>query len=139
MSNLTAFFAQNAIKNENVKYAASKRFVGADQKPMEWEICGITSEEDESIRKACVKVVSDGKGKRRQETDFNAYLGRLAARCTVFPNLNDASLQDSYKVMGADVLLKTMLNPGEYSAYIAKVQEVNGFESMSELVEEAKN
>lgn len=49
-------------------------------------------------------------GKRNQyvpETDYNAYLGKLDARCTVFPNLDDAELQNSYGVMGADALLKT--------------------------------
>jgi len=119
-----------------------KDFVGKDGKPMVWEICGITSEEDELIRKSCThKVQVPGKKNQfTQETDFNKYLGKLAARCTVFPNLNDAELQDSYKVNGSDALLKTMLKPGEYADYLAKIQEVNGFElSMEELVDEAKN
>lgn len=42
--------------------------------------------------------------------------------------------------MGAEALLKTMLTPGEYADYAAKVQEVCGFEtSMEELVSDAKN
>lgn len=42
--------------------------------------------------------------------------------------------------MGEDALLKAMLTPGEYSDYLAKVQEVNGFDiAMDELVEDAKN
>jgi hypothetical protein len=58
----------------------------------------------------------------------------------VFPNLNDAELQDSYGVKSADELLKKMLLPGEYSEYKAKVMEVNGYDmSMEELVDEAKN
>jgi len=42
-------------------------------------------------------------------------------------NLDDIELQNSYGVMGADALLKTMLTPGEYPEYMEKVQEVNGF------------
>ena len=109
---------------------------------LQWEICCITSEEDEGIRKSCTRKVPVP-GKRNQftqETDYNKYLGKLAARCTVFPNLNDAELQDSYGVNGSDALLKTMLKPGEYADYLAKIQEVNGFEvTLEDLVDEAKN
>ena len=67
-------------------------------------------------------------------------MGKLAARCTVYPNLNDASLQDSYGVMGADALLKKMLTAGEYAEYLMKIQEINGFDvSFEDKVEEAKN
>ena len=94
------------------------------------------------MRKACTEKVPVP-GKKNQylpETDYETYLGKLAAKCTVFPNLNDAELQDSYGVMGADTLLKKMLKPGEYQDYLKKVQEVNGFDvTMSDLVEEAKN
>lgn len=142
MSNLSAFLSQNAVKEENVKYVASKRFLDADGNPMEWEIKSITSKEDEALRKSCTrKVQVPGKrGQYTQETDYSTYVGKLAATCTVFPNLHDKELQDSYGVMGDDTLLKTMLKPGEYADYLNKVQETNGFEaSMEELVDEAKN
>jgi len=142
MSNLSAFLAQNALKAENVKFSASKRFVDENGKPMEWEIKSVTSEEDERIRRDCTKKVQiPGKrGQYTQETDYNKYVGKLAAACTVFPNLNDADLQNSYGVMGDDALLKTMLQPGEYADYLTKVQEVNGFDTtFDELVDEAKN
>jgi hypothetical protein len=142
MSNLSFFLRQNAIKDNNIKYVASKRFVDDKGKPVEWEICGITSEEDEDIRKACTrKVQVPGKrGQYTPETDFNEYLGKLASRCTVNPNLNDTELQKSYGVMGSDNLLKVMLKPGEYADYLAKIQEVNGFDvTMEEMVDEEKN
>lgn len=139
---LSMFLAGNALQDENTKYVASKRFVNKDKKPMEWEIRSITSDEDEALRKASTKriPVPGKRGQYTQETDFNLYLGKLAAACTVFPNLDDAELQNSYGVMGADALLKRMLKAGEYADYITKVQEVNGFdEDMDDLVEEAKN
>jgi hypothetical protein len=142
MSNLSAFLAQNVIKDDKIKYVASKRFLDQDKKPMEWELKSVTSAEDETLRKACTKKVPvPGKrGQFTQETDYNQYLGKLAAACTIFPNLNDVELQNSYGVMGADALLKTMLKPGEYADYLARVQEVNGFDTlMEELVDEAKN
>ncbi len=142
MSNLSAFLAGNAIKDENIKYAASKRFVDENGKPMLWEIKSLTSEEDEIIRKQYTKQVPIPGVKNRfmQDFDANAYLGVMAAMCTAFPNLYDKELQDSYKVMGADKVLKVMLKPGEYQEYLKKVQEVNGFDvPMDEVVEEAKN
>lgn len=141
MSNLSAFLAENALQVENCKYVASNRFLAEDGKPIMWELKSITSTEDEVLRKQCTKKVQVP-GKRNvyvPETDYNKYLGLLAVRCTVYPNLNDSELQNSYGVMGADVLLKTMLTPGEYADYLAKIQEINGFETFQEQVDEAKN
>lgn len=141
MSNLTAFLSQNAVKVENVKYAASKRFVD-EGKPIEWELQGITGEEDEALRKSCTKR-KPVPGKRNMyapETDYAEYVAKLVVKCTVFPNLDDAELQNSYGVMGAEALVRKMLTPGEYADLAAKVQEINGFEvSMDEAVDEAKN
>lgn len=142
MSNLSAFLAQNAIKVENIKHVVSKRFVDSQGQPIPWEIRCLTSDEDEALRKECTRRVQvpNRKGQYTQETDYNLYLGKLAAACTVFPNLADAELQNSYGVMGADALLKTMLTPGEYADYLSKIQEINGFDAVfDDLVDEAKN
>ena len=109
---------------------------------MEWEIKTISGTEDEALRKACVQQVPvpGRKHQFQRETDYDKYLGKLAVACTVFPNLNDKALQDSYHVMGAEALLKTMLTPGEYADYIAKVQEACGFvTTLQDEVDEAKN
>ncbi len=139
---LSAFLAGNALRVENEKYVASKRFLDENGQPIAWEIKAITGAEDEALRKSCTKSVQIP-GKKHQyqrETDYNMYLGKLAAVCTVFPNLQDKQLQDSYGVMGAESLLKTMLTNGEYADYLAKVQEVCGFEtSLQDEVDEAKN
>lgn len=142
MSDFSMFMAGNAVKEETVKYVASKRFVDNKKKPMAWEIKAITSDQDELIRKECTKRVPiPGKrGQYNQETDTDKYLAKMCVACTVFPNLNDAGLQDSYGVKSADALLKAMLKPGEYTDYKAKVMEINGYDmSMEDLVDEAKN
>lgn len=137
--NLTAFL--NPLKEDNLKFPASSRFIDPDGNPILWEIKSISSERDEAIRKECtVKKPSARRGQLVQETDIEKYIALLAAECTVFPNLFDKQLQDAYNVMGAEKLLKAMLKPGEYAAYIQKVQEINGFtQSMDELIDEAKN
>lgn len=142
MSNLSAFLSQNAVKVENIKYVASNRFLDKDKNSVEWEIACITSDEDEALRKSCTtRVQVPGKKNMYQpETDYAKYITKLVTRCVVFPNLNDKELQDSYKVMGAEQLIKTMLLPGEYADLAEKVQKVNGFEvSLEDKVEEAKN
>lgn len=137
---LSAFLAENALPVENIKFAASKRFVGEDGKPLEWEIRGLLGSEDEALRKACTRRVAipGRKGQYTPELDTDAYMSKVAAACTVWPNLNDAALQDSYHAMGAEALLKTMLTSGEYAGYLAKVQEVCGFD-FAEAVDEVKN
>ena len=142
MGTLSAFLAENALPVENIKFVASRRFLSPDKKPMEWEIKAISSTEDEALRKACTKrvPVPGKKNQFQREVDADAYLGRLAVACTVFPNLNDKELQDSYKVMGGDALLKAMLTPGEYADYLTKIQEVCGFdETLQDEVDEVKN
>lgn len=141
MSNFAVFMAGNAKNDETVKYVASKRFVDKGE-PVEWEIKAIDSDLDEALRKECTKKVPVA-GKRGQytpETDTDKYIGKMCVACTVYPDLHNAELQESYGVMGADALLKKMLLPGEYTEYKAKVMEVNGYDmSMEDLVDEAKN
>lgn len=139
---LSAFFAQNAKKIDNVMFAASPRFTDPETgEPMEWEICCITAKENAAIRKSCMRQipVPGRKGQFTQDFDAHAYLAKVSVRCTVFPNLNDAELQGSYGVMGAEQLITTMLSAGEFEDYSTKVLEVNGFQTGEEMVEEAKN
>lgn len=141
MSDFAVFMAGNATKDETVKYVASKRFA-VKGKPVEWEIRAIDSDLDEAIRKECTKRVPivGKRGQYNQETDTDKYIGKMCVACTVYPDLNNTELQESYGVKGADALLKKMLLPGEYTEYKAKVMEVNGYDmSMEELVDEAKN
>lgn len=150
MSKFSAFLAENAEKVEAITYVASKRFyklikdekTGENKKVYEeWKIGCVTGEEDERLRKSCIKRVQvPGKKNMFQpETDFNEYVSKLAVKSTIYPDLNDTDLQKSYNVMSAEELLRTMLTPGEYQDYLEQVQKANGFNSMEELVEQAKN
>lgn len=141
MSDFSVFMAGNAQKVGTVKFPASKRFKEKG-KVVDWEIKAIDSDLDEAIRRECTKKIPiPGKrGQYTQEVDTDKYTAQLCCACTVFPNLNDAELQDSYGVKSAETLLRKMLLPGEYIEYKTKVMEVNGYDmSMEELVDEAKN
>lgn len=139
---LQAFLAENVIKAENVKYVASKRFVGADKQPIEWEIRVLTSEEDEAIKKSCKKkVFTPGTRDVKIELDSDKYAEELICACVAYPNLHDASLQDSYGVVGAAQLIRKMLTPGEYTDLYLMVSQANGFEvgMDDKKIKQAKN
>ena len=117
---LDLFLNRNKIKKENVFYAASNNFV-LDGKPVMWELRALTGSEEERIREMCVKKTPKKNGGYSEEFDYNRYLGKMAAASTVYPDLFNEELQNSYGVWGEDALLKEMLTAGEYIAYIKKI------------------
>lgn len=140
MSELSCFLAGNVEKRENKKVVVSDRFKDKG-KPVEWEIRSISAEEDEAIRKLCTKKVQVV-GKKNQftsEFDANGYLSKLAAKAVVFPDLNNAELQNSYGVMGAEALIKTMLYKDEFDRLTECLIDSTQTEDINELVDEAKN
>lgn len=138
--NLSAFLAENVEQVENEFYVASKRIKDENGNPIPWEIRCIPSAEVEALRESCMRRVPGKKNRMQREVDTAKFLVKFAVACTVFPNLNDAQLQDSYHVMSAEELLQTMLTPGEYTDYTQKVSAICGYEEeFSEVVEEAKN
>ena len=137
---LSSFFRENAVKTEEIKYIVSTRFVDKNKKPVEWILKPVSSQLDEDLRRQSTIRTKNATGQYQTDLDVNKYIGLLAVACTVYPNLNDANLQNSYNVMGADSLLKTMLLPGEYANYLLKVQEICGFDQkIDNMIKQAKN
>lgn len=140
MSTFTAFFAQNKRQTPNIKYVASKNFVGEDGNPMEWELRKLSKTESDQLIKECTHTITLRDGQRIKEVDQMAFGDKLIAASVVFPPLKDASLQDSYHVVGEVKLLKEMLSIGEYADLGQKVRELNDLEEdINQLVAEAKN
>lgn len=73
--------------------------------------------------------------------DNETFNRMAAAKATVFPDLNDKELQDSYGVMCAEDLIVEMLDKdGEFQEYVKNVMAVSGYNiTDTELVKEAKN
>ena len=138
---LSAFMRPNVAEIKNASFAPSPRFVGEDGKPVEWEIRCISADEYAKIRSDCFiqEWVPGKKNQMTQRLDIYAFQTRVAARCTVFPDLNDAALQDSWGVTKPEDLVGAMLIGGEFEDYIKEVLRVNGFKDETELVDEAKN
>lgn len=140
MGSLSCFLAGNAEKRENIKVLVSDRFKEKG-KSVEWEIRSISAEEDETLRKACMKriPVMGKKNQYTQDFDSNAYLTKLAAKAVVYPDLNDTELQNSYGVMGAEQLIKTMLYKDEFDVLSEALLSFSGGDNINDAVEEAKN
>ena len=114
---LEAFLRQNKKERETIKFPASKDFVDENGKPIDWTIRPLTSREAENIRKQVNRYRKGG----TVEIDNALFNRKVAATCTVYPDLKNAELQDSYGVMGEEELIVEMLdNDGEYQTYVAK-------------------
>lgn len=137
MSGFEAFLKQNKKQDETMKLAASMSFVDKNGKPLEWEIRPLKSKEAASIRKLTNRI---GKG-GRVDVDNETFNRMAAAKATVFPDLNDKELQDSYGVMCAEDLIVEMLDKdGEFQEYVKNVMALSGYNiTDTELVKEAKN
>jgi Phage XkdN-like protein. len=142
MNNLSAFLAKNVKPVGTVKYVATERITDENGNPVEWELRCVDSETDESIRTQCMKKVPipGKKNQYTQELDSNLYLRKTAVACILYPDLYNAELQDSYGVKDPEkLLLKILSKAGEYHALIAKINELNGQDTIDDLVDEAKN
>ena len=140
MSKFSAFLSGNVEKIENQKLVVSNRFK-ENGKPVEWEIRALTSEENDEIqRQAMVNVPVPGqRGTFTRELDQIKYTGLLLAASVVFPDLNNAELQDSYGVKTPVALLKKMLYANEEGLLAKKVMALSNIEELPDLVNEAKN
>lgn len=138
MDNLEAFMIEE--KEELVEYVASTKFKDKEGKAIPWKIKSITADENQRIRKDCYFNVPMNGKRGRYTKDFNSqkYLVLLATECVVYPDLQNAKLQDFYKVKSVEELLGKLLLPGEYDDLMEKIQEINGY-SLEDKVEEAKN
>ena len=143
MGQLSLFLKANKKVRANVKYAATRSLCGEDGNPLEWEIRPLTTRESEKIRERCTRdiPVTGKPGMYRQKFDSEEFVAELLSCSVVYPDLNDAELQDSYGVCSAPELIREMVDdPGEYNAFAEFVQNFNSFDrTLADDVEEAKN
>lgn len=143
MSNLSLFLRKNKKIRKNAFYPATKSILDENGEPVKWEIRPLTTAEDEAIRESCTydAPVPGKKGQFRTKIDVNAYMNKQMTAAIVFPDLQNAELQDSYEVKTPEDLLKALVDdPSEYADLRSFIQELSGFDKeMTEEVEEAKN
>lgn len=135
-----AFLKTNKIEKQNEFIPVSQAFQDENGDTILWEVRQLTNDEMKSIKKSCVKQTRDKRGNVSMETDTDKMLGLMAATSTVYPDLKNAELQNSYGVMGEVALLEAMLSAGELMNFQQEINRINGFDvSFDDKVEEAKN
>ena len=142
MSNLSRFLAKNKIRRENGTYAPSKAFVDENGKPLAFEFRPISSKQNEAMRESHTKDIPvTGKPNMfRPKLNTAAYINELIVESVVEPDLYNKELQDSYGVKTPGELLYAMIdNPGEYQELSAWVQKYQGFDTLEDKKEQAKN
>ena len=142
MSNFSKFMKANKIQKENVMHPVTKSLVDENGEPLLWEIKPLTTKENERIRDLCtIDVPVKGKPNVfRPKVDMEKYQTKLICAAIVSPDLNNAELQNSYGVMTPEDLIKEMVDsPAEYTDLMVFVQELSGFKTLQEEVDEAKN
>lgn len=132
---LSFFLAENVEQVEPVEIAVSKRIKDAQGNPIVWKIKPVPTEIANVIQNECIV----GKGKDRI-FDMVKYQQKMAAASVIYPNLNNAQLQDSWGVRTPDALLMKMLSdPMEFNVVFAIATGTTSGEAFEELVDEAKN
>jgi hypothetical protein len=129
MSKLTSFFKENAKQIENKK-------VKIDRFSEEFEVRGLNASQTEKIMDRSIKTKPGVNGKLVEYTSQGKYLRLMAIEIIVYPDLDDAELQESYGVKGAENLLDVLLTQEEV---IQLVNAVDTSASINEEIEESKN
>ena len=134
---------QNKIKKENTTFAPTKSLLDENGEPIKFIIKPLTTKENEDIREACtVDIPVTGKPNIfRPKLNTSKYLAKMLCSCIIEPNLFDKELQDSYRVMTPEDLIREMIDdPGEYQDFVVFVQDFNGFNvTLENKVDDAKN
>lgn len=143
MSKFSRFMKANKKAKENGKFAPTDSLTDESGKPLEWEFRPLTSKENEELRDSCTTEVQvTGKPNLfRPKLNTSQYLAKMIVAATVYPDLYDKELQDSYGVMTPEDLLYALVdNAGEYQDFSVWMQKYQGFnKTFEEKVDEAKN
>lgn len=143
MSKFNKFMKANKAVKENRSYAPTKSLQDENGNPLEWEFRHITSKENEDIRDASTTEVQvPGKPNLfRPRLNPSKYMSKMIVASTVYPDLYDSELQDSYGVKTPEELVMALVDdPGEYNSLGEWIQGFQGFaQSLEDKVDEAKN
>ena len=142
MSNFARFMKTNKIQKQNVMHPVTKSLTDENGEPLLWELRPLTTKENEAIRESCTfEVPVKGKPNLyRPKTDMSKYQDKLMCAAIVSPDLNNVELQNSYGVMTPEDLLKELVDdPAEYTDLMIFIQNLCGFKTLQEDVDDAKN
>lgn len=141
VNDISVFMPGQAEKTEEVEIPISRRFKNAEGKVIPFVFKPITTERVDEIEKQSMKMVKQKGRHIGQELDQARFMARIAVESTVYPNFKSEQFRRAYKTEDPIEVAKKVLNvAGEYSTWLSKASEVNGFDDTLEDLEElAKN
>lgn len=138
-----AFFKKNKKSEQEYTYAPTKDFVDDRGEALVWRFKPIGMDEYNELRKQSTRRVpiKGQRGQYSEHVDVDRFMARCIAAGTIYPDLNDAALQDSYGVHdSADLLMAMISKPGDYANLQEFYNGICGFEtSLEDEVDEVKN
>jgi len=138
MSNFEQFMRKNKVKIENVKYPATASLQDENGEPLLWEFRAVPTKERHALTDECTHL-TEVDGKQMQTVDNAEFLRKLVATATVYPNLRDKELQDSYGVMTPEDLVVEMVDCAQEFSALADLINNHGKVDLNAEVAEAKN
>jgi hypothetical protein len=137
MKNLEGFLNRSKANADNIKFVVDENIIDEEGNPIEWELRKLKAKDGELARDEALQL-----NVNTQEAKFNQrlYTNKIMAMSVVYPDLNNAELQDAYGVRTPEDLLVSMLDLVPYQKLEQQVDLINGFrKSFNELKNEAKN
>lgn len=142
MSELDLFLKKNKIKKDNIFYPATASLKDRNGEALKWELKALSARDIEDIKAVCLKEkpVDKSKGVYRPYID-SSFDARICAASVVYPDLENAELQDSYSVSTPHELILEMIDsPGEFNNFMSVVKELCGLQgNINDDIETAKN
>lgn len=135
-------FLQPPVMNEEKEVIISKRFKGADGKPVPFVIRVIDQDTNGKLLKQATKKTKSS-GQLIQELDSDKYGKLLVQACVVEPDFRNSDLCAYYKTVDPLDVPGRMLTVGEYNRLVSAIKEINELvtteDEYSAMEEEAKN
>lgn len=135
-------FLQPPVMNEEKEVVISKRFRGADGKPVPFVIRVIDQETNGKLLKQAMRKTKLN-GQIVQELDSDKYGKLLVQACVVSPDFRDAQVCAYYKTADPLDVPGRMMTVGEYNRLVKAIKELNELitsdEELADLEEEVKN
>ncbi|GAA0229507.1 phage tail assembly chaperone [Metaclostridioides mangenotii] len=137
MKNLESFLNRSKANADNIKFVVDENIIDEEGNPIEWELRKLKAKDGDLARDEALQL-----NVNTQEAKFNQrlYTNKIMAMSVVYPDLNNAELQDAYGVRTPEDLLVSMLDLVPYQKLEKQVDLINGFrKSFNEDKKEAKN
>ncbi|TPR48177.1 hypothetical protein DY037_07235 [Apilactobacillus micheneri] len=129
----------NDFLAQNVKQPETKE-VKFDRFNSPFKIKAINTKELNQLQKDCSTTKRDRRtGQVMKNTDQEMLNNKMVQKALLVPDLTNEELQNSYGTIGDPMgTLNSMLLAGEYADLVQEIQEVSGFESADEMVDDVK-